>query len=37
MYLKEKDNVLNEIRILASLSHSNIICYNEPFFDENSH
>ena len=36
--LKEKDkkNSLNEIRILASLSHKNIIGYKESFFDENS-
>ena len=36
--LKEKDkkNSLNEIRILASLSHKNIIGYKESFFDEDS-
>ena len=33
---KERDNALNEIRILASLSHKNIIGYKEAFFDENS-
>ena len=33
---KEKQNTLNEIRILASLSHKNIIGYKESFFDENS-
>jgi len=33
---KEKQNPLNEIRILASLSHKNIIDYKEAFFDENS-
>ena len=31
---KEKENALNEIRILASLNHKNIIGYNEAFFDE---
>jgi len=33
---KEKENALNEIRILASLSHPNIIGYKEAFFDEPS-
>ena len=33
---KEKENALNEIRILASLSHRNIIGYKEAFFDEDS-
>lgn len=31
---KEKESSLNEIRILASLSHPNIIGYKEAFFDE---
>ena len=33
---KAKENTLNEIRILASLSHKNIIGYKDAFFDENS-
>ena len=33
---KEKENALNEIRILASLSHPNIIGYKEAFYDEPS-
>ena len=33
---KEKQNALNEIRILASLNHKNIIGYKEAFFDEAS-
>ena len=33
---KEKEGALNEIRILASLSHPNIIGYKEAFFDERS-
>jgi NIMA (never in mitosis gene a)-related kinase len=33
---KEKDNALNEIRILASISHPNIIEYKEAFFDDDS-
>ena len=33
---KEKKYSLNEIRILASLSHKNIIGYKDAFFDENS-
>jgi NIMA (never in mitosis gene a)-related kinase len=31
---KEKENALNEIRILASVVHKNIIGYKEAFFDE---
>ena len=33
---KDKENALNEIRILASLSHKNIIGYKDAFFDQNS-
>ena len=33
---KEKENSLNEIRILASISHPNIIAYKEAFYDEAS-
>ena len=33
---KEKESSLNEIRILASLSHQNIIGYKEAFFDEST-
>ena len=33
---KDKKNALNEIRILASLNHKNIIGYKESFFDEES-
>jgi NIMA (never in mitosis gene a)-related kinase 1/4/5 len=33
---KEKKNALNEIRILASLKHPNIIAYKEAFFEENN-
>ena len=33
---KEKESSLNEIRILASLSHPNIIGYKEAFFDEST-
>ena len=33
---KEKDNALNEIRILASIRHINIIGYKESFYDEQS-
>jgi len=31
---KEKENALNEIRILASVKHANVIGYKEAFFDE---
>jgi NIMA (never in mitosis gene a)-related kinase len=34
--IKEKQNALNEIRILASISHSNIVAYKESFVDEPS-
>jgi NIMA (never in mitosis gene a)-related kinase len=33
---KEKNNALNEIRILASIDHPNIISYKQAFFDEES-
>ena len=31
---KEKDNSFNEVRLLASLDHKNIIGYKEAFYDE---
>lgn len=31
---KEKENALNEVRILASIRHTNIIGYKEVFYDE---
>ena len=31
---KEKENALNEIRILASVKSKNVISYKEAFFDE---
>jgi len=30
---KEKDNAINEVRILASISHENIAGYKEAFFE----
>ena len=30
---KEKSNSLNEIRILASIQHENIVAYKDAFFD----
>ena len=33
---KEKENSFNEVRLLASLNHPNIIGYKEAFFDEKS-
>lgn len=33
---KEKTNALNEIRILASIRHPNIIQYREAFIDDAS-
>jgi NIMA (never in mitosis gene a)-related kinase len=34
MKTKEKDNALNEVRILASVQHPNIIGYKESFYDD---
>jgi len=31
---KEKQNALNEVRILASIQHPNIISYKESFIEE---
>lgn len=31
---KEKQNALNEVRILASLRHRNVIAYKEAFVDD---
>ena len=33
---KEKENALNEIRILASIDHPNVIGYKDAFIDEPS-
>jgi NIMA (never in mitosis gene a)-related kinase len=33
---KEKENALNEIRILASLRHTNVILYKEAFWEQKS-
>lgn len=33
---KEKENALNEVRILASINHANVIAYKEAFIDEPS-
>ena len=33
---KEKENAINEVRILASIIHPNIISYQEAFVDKNS-
>jgi NIMA (never in mitosis gene a)-related kinase 1/4/5 len=30
---REKENALNEIRILASISHPNVVAYKEAFFE----
>ena len=30
---KEKDNAINEVRILASVNHVNIASYKEAFFE----
>ena len=33
---KEKENALNEVRILASVHHKSICAYYEAFIDESS-
>ena len=33
---KEKENAINEVRILASIKHPNIISYKEAFLDKSS-
>ena len=33
---KEKENALNEVRILASNNHPNIIAYKEAFFEDST-
>ena len=33
---KEKENSINEVRILASIKHPNIISYKEAFIDDAS-
>jgi len=33
---KERENALNEVRILASISHPNIVAYKEAFIDPES-
>jgi len=30
---KEKDNAINEVRILASIKHKNVISYKEAFIE----
>jgi NIMA (never in mitosis gene a)-related kinase len=33
---KERENAINEVRILASIKHPNVIQYKDAFLDENS-
>jgi NIMA (never in mitosis gene a)-related kinase len=33
---KEKENALNEVRILASINHGSIVAYKEAFFEDSS-
>jgi NIMA (never in mitosis gene a)-related kinase len=33
---REKENALNEVRILASIKHKNVASYKQAFFDESS-
>ena len=36
MSYKDKENAINEVRILASINHPNVICYKEAFVDNAS-
>ena len=36
MNTKDRENALNEVRVLASLSHPNVVDYKEAFYDEES-
>ena len=33
---KEKDNAINEVRILASIKNTNVISYKEAFIEHNT-
>lgn len=33
---REKENALNEVRILASINHPNVIGYKEAFFEDST-
>jgi NIMA (never in mitosis gene a)-related kinase len=33
---KEKENALNEVRILASIQHPNVVAYKEAFFEDST-
>jgi len=33
---KEKENALNEVRILASINNASIVGYKEAFFEDHS-
>lgn len=33
---KERENALNEVRILASIRHPNVVCYKDSFWEPNS-
>jgi len=32
--IKERENALNEVRILASIKHPNVVAYKEAFIEE---
>ena len=36
MSYKDKENAINEVRILASINHPNVISYKEAFVDNHS-
>ena len=33
---KERDNALNEVRVLSSVDHPNVVGFKEAFFDRES-
>lgn len=33
---REKENALNEVRILASINHPNVVSYKESFIEQNT-
>ena len=36
MSYKDKENAINEVRILASIKHPNVVGYKEAFIDQQS-
>ena len=34
--MKDKENAINEVRILSSINHPNVVAYKEAFIDNES-